>query len=111
LRSGKPDFRLFGQVTSKNPDELAALSRTLPPDASSIAGDTLDIDYAGRFLDVEEFLDGAARLMRQGDAGHLDIFDDEAGKLTRVTLAPGGHSSQSHRYDDILEHTKGEGNW
>ena len=111
MRSGKPDFRLFGQVTLKNPDGLAALSHTLPSDAWSITGNSLDLDYAGRFLDIEEFLSAAARLMRQGDVGHLDIFDDEAGVLTRMTLGPKGHTSQSHRYDDILEHTKGEGNW
>jgi len=111
LSSGKPDFRLFGQVRLGEPGGLVELGRTLPADAWIIKDGALDIDYAGRFLAVEDFLDAAAKLMRQGDEGHLDIFDDEAGRLTRVTLAPGGHESQSHRYDDILEHTKGEGNW
>ena len=111
MRSGKPDFRLFGQVALKNSAQLAALGHTLPSGAWSIAGETLDIDYAGCSLDMDDFLTAAARLMRPGDVGHLDVFDDEAGRLTRITLAPGGHFSQSHRYDDILEHTKGEGNW
>ena len=111
MRSGKPDFRVFGQVTSSDPAGLAALGHTLPLDAWSVAGHRLDIEYAGRFLDVEEFLAAAATAMLPGDEGHLDIFDDEAGRLTRMTLACGGHTSKSHRYDDILEHTKGEGNW
>jgi len=111
LKSGKPDFRVFGQVRLKDAQGLKRLGGTLPMEAWSIAGDTLDIEYVGRFLDVEEFLDAAARVIEPGDEGHLDIFDDEAGRLTRMTLAGGGHTSKSHRYDDILEHTKGEGNW
>jgi len=111
LKSGKPDFRVFGQVKLRNARGLEALSGTLPQEAWSVSGSTMDIEHAGRFLDVEEFLDVAARIMGPGDEGHLDIFDDEAGRLTRVTLTGGGHTSKSHRYDDILEHTKGEGNW
>jgi hypothetical protein len=111
LRSGKPDIRVYGQAVLTDRDSLPSLSATLPPDAWSIQDGVLDIDYAGFFLDVEDFLDTAARLMQNGDSGHLDIFDDEHQILTRYDLARGGHLSKTHRYDDILEHTKGEGNW
>jgi len=111
LRSGKPDFRLYGQADLADKVALARLADTLPPDAASLRGGPLDIDYAGRWLDVEDFLDTAARLMQTGDSGHLDVFDDENQVLTRYDLGPGEHLSKTHRYDDILEHTKGEGNW
>lgn len=111
MRSGKPDLRLFGQATLTSLEALDRLRATLPAEAASLTGNTLDIDYAGRQIDVEEFLDAAAALMRQDDTGHLDMFDDENQVLTRYELAPGGHASKTHRYDDILEHTKGEGNW
>jgi len=107
----KPDFRLFGQLRLADPEALAALAATLPREARSLSGNVLDIDYAGFHLDLEDFLDQTARRMRPGDEGHLDAFDDEARVLTRHQLAPGGHESKSHRYDDILEHTKGDGNW
>jgi hypothetical protein len=111
LRHGKPDFRLYGQLSIAELDSVLRLTAALPEDAVSVSGLSLDIDYAGFFVDVEEFLDLAATLMREGDSGHLDVFDDENRVLTRYELAPGGHSFKSHRYDDILEHTKSEGNW
>jgi hypothetical protein len=104
-------MRLYGQVAPSDPEALALLAATLPPDASSVSGKILDIDYAGRHVLVDDFLDAAAKLMRPGDSGHLDVFDDEERVLTRYDLATGEHSFKSHRYDDILEHTKGEGNW
>ena len=109
--SGKPDFRLYGQVSLASPGDLKLLAATLPADAVSVSEKVLDIDYAGFFIDVEEFLALSAKLMKAGDSGHLDVFDDENQVLTRYDLAAGGHASKSHRYDDILEHTKGEGNW
>lgn len=90
---------------------LARLAGTLPDEAVSISGSALEIEFAGFYLDVDEFLETAASTMRAGDNGHLDLFDDENGVLTRYDLAPGGHASKAHRYDDILEHTKGDGNW
>lgn len=111
MRSGKPDFRLYGQVRLAGPGAAEELSAALPHDAATIENGLLDIDYAGFFVDTEDFLALAASLMKPGDEGHLDVFDDENRVLTRYDLAPGGHESKSHRYDDILEHTKGEGNW
>jgi len=94
-----------------DPASLGRLRATLPEEAASLKGAVLDIDYAGRHIDVEEFLDTASLLLQKGESGHLDVFDDENSVLTRFELAGGGHASKSHRYDDILEHTKGEGNW
>ncbi|GFK95208.1 hypothetical protein NNJEOMEG_03066 [Fundidesulfovibrio magnetotacticus] len=111
MRNGKPDFRLFGRVRPANPGDLPRLAATLPPDASTRDGDTLDIDYAGLHLDLEDFLQEARRLLGQEGEGHLDAFDDEARVLTRYELSAAGHAAKTHRYDDILEHTKGEGNW
>lgn len=90
---------------------LARLAGTLPDDVTSLSGSSMEIEFAGFYLDVDVFLETAASSMRAGDSGHLDVFDDENGVLTRYDLAPGGHESKSHRYDDILEHTKGDGNW
>ena len=111
MRSGKPDLRLFGQVSLARSENLGLLAATLVSEAVRISGNVLDIDYAGRHTDVEEFLEAASELMEEGDSGHLDMFDDESGVLTRYELSRGGHTSKTHRYDDILEHTKGEGNW
>lgn len=111
MSSGKPDIRVFGQVSMADAGALARLAQTLPDDVASLSGTSMDIEFAGFYIDVDEFLETAASSMRAGDSGHLDYFDDEHGVLTRYDLAPGGHASKSHRYDDILEHTKGDGNW
>lgn len=107
----RPDLRLFGQVRLAAPEALPRLAATLPGDAASLHGSVLEIEYSGFVIDVEAFLTLAAQLMRPGDSGHLDVFDDESGMLTRYDLAAGGHASKTHRYDDIMEHTKAEGNW
>ena len=106
----RPDVRVFGQVRLADAAAVARLAETLPDDAASQDGGALEIDFQGFYIDVEPFLELAAALMRPGDSGHLDHFDDEHGVLTRYDLLPGGHESRSHRYDDILEHTKNEGN-
>ncbi|KAF0234536.1 MAG: hypothetical protein FD177_728 [Desulfovibrionaceae bacterium] len=111
MSSGKPDIRVFGQVSMADAGALARLAGTLPDDVTSLSGSSMEIEFAGFYLDVDVFLETAASSMRAGDSGHLDVFDDENGVLTRYDLAPGGHESKSHRYDDILEHTKGDGNW
>ena len=90
---------------------LARLRDTLPNEAAQMSGPTLDIDYEGLALDPRDFLDLAAEILRQGDTGHLDVFDDQAGVFTRYELTPGERAAKSFRYDDILEHTKREGNW
>jgi len=111
LRGGRPDLRLYGQLNLADAFELPRLAATLPDEAATISGNTLDIDFEGFYADVDGYLELAASCMRPGDSGHLDVFDEEHRVLTRYELAPGGHASKSHRYDDILEHTKGEGNW
>ena len=111
MRGGRPDVRVFGQAALADHGAAAELAGLLPHEAVSLSGGTLEIDFAGFYIDVEPFLERAATLLRAGDSGHLDHFDDENRVLTRYDLRPGGHESKSHRYDDILEHTKGEGNW
>lgn len=104
-------MRLYGQLTLADARQLPRLAAALPHEAASISGNNLDIDYEGFTIDVEEYLDLASRTMKPGDSGHLDVFDDENRVLSRYEFAPGGHDVKSHRYDDILEHTKAEGNW
>jgi hypothetical protein len=111
LSSGRPDVRVFGQVTLADAATASRLATSLPAEAVSLSGASLEIDFAGFYIDIDPFLEGAAQLMRSGVSGHLDYFDDEHSVLTRYDLLSGGHQSKSHRYDDILEHTKGEGNW
>ena len=106
----RPDVRVYGQVRLAEAAAGGRVAAALPDDAASVDGHTLEIDFQGFYIDVEPFLELAAELMRPGDSGHLDHFDDEHGVLIRYDLHPGAHESKSHRYDDILEHTKNEGN-
>jgi hypothetical protein len=111
VKWGRADFRVYGQVRLADPAALTVLAATLPPEAATRDRDTLDIDHEGAFFDTQDFLDAAARLLGPGESGHLDILDEDARIVTRYDLAPGGHRHVSHAYDDILEHTKNEGNW
>lgn len=109
--SARPALRAYGQVESASPATLFALQATLPDDAARVDADSLEIDHEGVFFDPEDFLEAAAVLLAPGEGGHLDLFDEDERRLTRFELAHGGHSAKTFRYDDILEHTKGEGNW
>lgn len=111
MRSGKPAVRVYGQVETASSQVLQALQAALPDESGRISGNCLDIDFEGLYFDPDDFLAAAARLLAPGDSGNLDLFDDEERRLDRYELAPGGHSLKSYRYDDILEHTKGDGNW
>lgn len=105
------EFRLYGQIRLRDPEALASLGDLLPSQAGKIQDNLLEIDYEGWTVDLEPFLAMAAQVMQAGDEGHVDVFDDQAGLFTRAELAPGGHDLKTYRYDDILEHTKREGNW
>ncbi|GAB6038526.1 hypothetical protein JCM15519_30850 [Fundidesulfovibrio butyratiphilus] len=104
-------LRVYGQVESSSPATLAALLAVLPDDAGGIEGKRLEIEHEGFYFDPDPFLEAAAVLLAPGEGGHLDLFDEDERSLTRIELAHGGHSAKTFRYDDILEHTKGEGNW
>lgn len=111
MRWGRVRFRVYGQVRLTDPAILAELRHALPDGATTLNGDTLDIDHEGGFFDIQDFLEAAARLLPPDQAGNLDVFDDDTCTVTRYELTTGGHSAVCRSYDDILEHTKNEGNW
>lgn len=104
-------LRVYGQVESASSATLAALLAALPDAAASVEGGRLEIDHEGFYFDPDPFLEAAAELLAPEESGHLDLFDEDERSLTRFELARGGHTAKTFRYDDILEHTKGEGNW
>ncbi|MBF0480071.1 MAG: hypothetical protein HQK81_00415 [Desulfovibrionaceae bacterium] len=105
------DCRLYGQISGIDRDVFSRLEDQLPSGAASFANGAMEIEYEGRAADLEDFLAGAAALMPPGSAGHLDHIDNELWRVNRYTLRPGGFDLESYGVDDVLDHTKAEGNF
>jgi len=105
------DCRLYGEISGIGDNLFLRLEGHLPPEAASFAGGVMEIEYEGRAVDLEDFLAEAAELMPPGSAGHLDHIDNELWRVNRYTLRPGGFDLESYGVDDVLDHTKAEGNF
>jgi len=105
------DCRLYGQISGIDQKVFQRLEDHLPPEAASFAGGVMEIEYEGRAADLEDFLAAVAELLPPGGAGHLDHIDNELWRVNRYALRPGGFDLESYDVNDVLDHTKTEGNF
>jgi len=105
------DCRLYGEINGLDHGLFLRLEDRLPPGAASFRDGVMEIDYEGRAADLEDFLAEAAEVMPPGSSGHLDHIDNELWRINRYGLRPGGFDLESRGLNDILDHTKAEGNF
>jgi hypothetical protein len=105
------DFRIYGRIRGLSPDVAVKLAAEAPFETARAEAGGIEIEHEGRFVDVEEFLARAVSLLPEGGDGDVDVIDEEAWTITRYALRPRGFEAVSHGLDDILDHTKGEGNF
>jgi hypothetical protein len=105
------DCRLYGEISGIDHKVFQRLEDHLPPEAASFRDGVMRIEHEGRAADLEDFLAEAARLMPAESSGHLDHIDNELWRVNRYTLRPGGFDLESYGVDDVLDHTKAEGNF
>lgn len=109
------DVKAYGRLRPVSREDFTRLAGLLPEDAATLdekdpRGPTLDIEHVGRWFDPQPYLDATAVLAGKVEA-HLDYIDLVDWTIRRLELAPGGWEGPERNLDDILEHTKGEGNW
>jgi hypothetical protein len=111
MRRSGIDCRLYGEVSGIDKAAHGRLEDCLPAEASTFKDGVMAIEHEGRAVDLEDFLAEAARLMPPESSGHLDHIDNEQWRVNRYTLRSGGHDLESYNIDDVLDHTKAEGNF
>lgn len=105
------DYRIYGRIRGLLQDAAARLAAEAPFEVARAGAEGLEIEHEGRYVDVEEFLARAVMLLGEGGDGDVDVIDNEAWTITRYALRPGAFEAVSHGLDDVLDHTKGEGNF
>lgn len=110
MRPGVP-YRIYGRIRGLAPEAARELAAIAPFDTARAGAGGIEIEHEGRYVDVEEFLARAVALLSEGGDGDVDVIDEEAWTITRYALRPGDFQAVSHGLDDVLDHTKGEGNF
>lgn len=106
----KPDLRVYAEARGLTPEAWAGLVADCPFEEAVYAAGTLEIEYEGRFVDADSFLEALCAALSPGGSGHADVIDNDAWTITRYLLSPGKCASQAFGIDDVLENTKSEGN-
>jgi len=105
------DFRIYGRIRGLSPEAAGKLAAEAPFETARAVAGGIEIEHEGRYVDVEEFLARAVSLLPEGGDGDVDVIDHEAWTITRYALRPGDLQAVSHGLDDVLDHTKNEGNF
>lgn len=106
----KADLRVYGEARGLAPEAWAGLASDCPFEGANYRDGVLEVEHEGRWVDADAFLEALASALSLGGEGHADVIDNEAWTITRYVLTPGKCASQVFGIDDVLEHTKGEGN-
>ena len=104
------DFKFYGELAGLSPETAARLALTLPDDAAIWDGNRLNLEYEGFEAALEDFLEEIKSLPAQAQ-GHLDVIDNYNQRVSRYAFSGNSIHCESFGFDDILEHTKNEGNF
>jgi hypothetical protein len=110
MRAGA-DCRVYGRITGIGREVAEGLAAEAPFDTVEVMGDGLSFEHEGRYVDAEGFMARAVEVMPEGAEGDADVIDGSEWTITRYALRPGAFEAVRHGLDDVLEHTKGEGNF
>ncbi len=105
------EYRIYGRIRGIGPDVGQALAAEAPFDMVKVEEDGLSFEHEGRFVDTEGFVSLAVTLLPEGADGDVDVIDEPEWTITRYALRAGAFEVVRHGLDDVLEHTKGEGNF
>jgi hypothetical protein len=106
----KPACRVYGEVRGLSPEAWTRLAPACPLESAVYRDGVLEFEHEGGWVDADGFLEALAQALSPGGEGHADVIDNDAWTISRYVLAPGRASSETFGLDDVLEHTKGEGN-
>ncbi len=105
------EYRIYGRIRGIGPDVARTLAAEAPFDTVGVEEDGLSFEHEGRYVDAEGFVSLAVTLLPEGADGDVDVIDEAEWAITRYALRAGAFEAVRHGLDDVLEHTKGEGNF
>ena len=97
-------LRIFGHIQGIIPNRLPQLLHQLNPEVfTPHKNNALDVEYEGRYLDVEPELDIVVEALAPDGEGHVDAIDHENWTLRRYTLQSGSWTCREVDPDGALE--------
>jgi len=106
----RSDYRVYGQVWGLSEEAAGRLAVELPFSSALFEDGVLVLEHEGGWIDVEEAARGIAEALPEGGEANVDLIDNVDWTVTRYAIYPGRCESETYNADDILEHTKNEGN-
>ncbi len=103
--------RIYGQFFGVTPEQFQSYGTPLPYETVSFLGGATDIEHEGRLIDVTPLVDAAVALLPENREGHLDVIDHREWTITRYFIKNKKVEKETFDLDNILEHTKNDGNW
>lgn len=107
----EPALRVYGEVRGLDRAGWEALVAVCPFDEARYADGVLSLTHEGGWVDAEALVRALAASVGPDGEGDLDIIDNAAWTFTRYRLTPGNFTKQCFGIDDVLEHTKAEGQY
>lgn len=105
------DYRVYGQVWGLTEELFEGIADETPFETADFEEGVLVLEHEGCWIDVESAVEDIASILPEGGEGYVDFIDNLDWTVTRYVIFPGGYESETYSCDDILEHTKGEGNF
>ncbi len=99
-------MRAYGDFHGLAARDAELLAGSSPFQKAVFQNGVLSVDYEGCYIDVEPFLDQAARLLAPGGWGKLDVIDQLDWRLTRYSVENGTWSAKSVHGDQAVERTR-----
>ena len=93
---------IYGQIKGLDPIRLQSLlQENIFP--FKPAGDSLEVDYEGHYIDIEPLLDLVVRAMDKNGRGHVDCINHQDWEVLRYRIENGAWSCKKINPDNPLE--------
>lgn len=104
------DYRVYVQVWGLGEEQTKTLMADSPFETAVIQDGALVMEHEGGWIDVEATVKDLAAILPEGGEGYVDLIDNQDWTVTRYAIFSGRYDAVTYSCDDVLEHTKGEGN-
>ncbi|TVQ98574.1 MAG: hypothetical protein EA399_10180 [Desulfovibrionales bacterium] len=100
----KFSLRIFGRISGIDPNRLSQIQHQLNPQIfTPHQNNALDVEYEGKYLDLEPELDLVVDVLSPNGHGYIDAIDHENWTLRRYSLQPGSWTCKEVDPDGALE--------
>ena len=97
-------MRIYGSIHGFDREKQKYLQRELDPEVFVWHGnDRLEVEYEGKYLDLEPDLDRIASALAGHGQGHVDCIDHESWNVYRYLILPGSWTCKQVDPDGAME--------